>query len=108
MKSDKKPEGVEPEFALMSQGIGKNFLTDAVKKYYKENQIPYVIWKDGQKMTMPRYFKEKIFTDEELKKFGEEALQEITPQTLDSSKIQEIQVSNKSLKDRRNERRNKI
>lgn len=108
MKSDKKPDGVQAEFSLMSKGIGKNFLTDAVKKYYKNNQIPYVIWKDGQKMSMPRYFKEAIFTEEELRAFGKEALQQVKPENLDSTKQFQINQMNKQQKKLTDEKRSKI
>lgn len=104
MKSDKKPEGVEPEFSLMSKGIGKNYLTDQVKKYYKNNQLPYVVWKDGQKMTMPRYFKEAIFTREELREFGRQALGETTPQLLDSTKRFQINEMNRKQKQKQNDK----
>lgn len=108
MKSEKKPEGVEPEFSLMSKGIGKSYLTDQVIKYYKDNQMPYVVWKDGQKMSMPRYFKERIFTEDELRLFGEEALKQVKPQTLDKSKAFQIDQMNKSLKKLNNDKRSKI
>lgn len=108
MKSNKKPTGVEPEFSLMSKGLGKNFLTDAVQKYYKENQIPYVVWKDGQKMTMPRYYKERIFTEEERKKFGIEALREVKAENLTPKKVFEINQMNKKQKQLRHDKRSKI
>jgi hypothetical protein len=101
-------EGVEKEFSLMSKGIGKEYLTDQIVRYYKENQIPYVVWKDGQKMSMPRYFKERIFTDEELREFGRQALGEIEPQELNSSKVFEIEQMNKQLKKLYREKRSKI
>lgn len=94
MKSNKKPTNVEPEFSLMSKGIGKNYLTDKVVKYYQNNQIPYIVWKDGQKMTMPRYFKERIFTEEERAHFGKMALRDVHPLPLDETKIFEINHMN--------------
>lgn len=108
MKSDKKPTGVEPEFAIMSKGIGKNWLTDQVKKYYKENQLPYVVLPDGKKQTMPRYFKEQIFTEEELRAFGREALKEVKPSQLDSTKRHEINQMNIKQKRLQDEKRGKI
>lgn len=108
MKSDKKPDDVEPEFSLMSRGIGKGYLTDAVKKYYKQNQLPYVVWKDGQKMTMPRYYKERIFSEEELRAFGKQALEGIKAENLDPKKVQEINQMNYKQQLKRHEKRNKI
>lgn len=108
MKSDKAPEGLQPEFSIMSKGIGKQYLNDKVKKYYKSNQIPYVVWKDGQKMSMPRYYKNAIFTEEELKQFGKEALEGIKREELSPTKMQQINQMNKHQKRLRNEKRNKI
>lgn len=108
MKPRQEFEGIEPEFSLMSKGIGKDYLTDKIKKYYKDGQIPYVVWKDGQKITMPRYYKEAIFDEEELRRFGQEALGQIEPQELDSTKRFEIELMNKNLKKLHRENRNKI
>lgn len=55
----------EPHFQLMSKGLGKNFLTDAQVKYQKSKLNPYLVVQDGQKMAMPRYYKDKIFSDKE-------------------------------------------
>ena len=98
----------ELEFSLMSKGIGKSFLTKNMVKYYKENEIPYLVWKDGQKITMPRYFKEKIYDEETLRRFGREALREITPQNLDTTKQHEIYLENLKLKRLNDEKRSKV
>lgn len=90
MKTHKSFEGREKEFSLMSKGIGKGFLTEANVNYYKTNEIPYIVWKDGQKLTMPRYYKEKIYEDEVLRKMGRDALKEVHPMTLDETKRFEI------------------
>lgn len=108
MKFNEIPEDLEPEFSLMSKGIGKRYLTDQVKKYYKDNKIPYVVWKDGQKMTMPRYFKEMIFSEEELREFGKKALEEIEPQTLDKTKVFQINEMNRKQKQINHDRRKKV
>lgn len=56
----------QKEFSLMSQGLGKNYLTQAVKKYHKDDvRRNYVTGKGGHKLPMPKYYKDKIFTDEE-------------------------------------------
>lgn len=109
MKAGREPlNGKEREFSLMSKGIGKNFLTPQMKKYYQENQIPYVVWKDGQKLSMPRYYKEKIFDEETLRRFGREALQQITPKPLDTTTVFEIEQMNSKLKRLQDEKRSAI
>lgn len=94
MKSAKRPEGVEPEFSLMSKGIGKSYLTNMVKRYYKDNQMPFVVLEDGKKQTMPRYFKERIFDEDELRKFGRDSLALIKYDELDATKRFEIYKEN--------------
>lgn len=98
------------EFSLMSKGIGKDFLTPATVNYYKQHQIPYVKWKDGQKLTMPRYFKERIWKDEPeiLRDFGRQALAEVTPERLDSTKVFEIEQMNFKLKQMQYEKRSTV
>lgn len=109
MKSSVQPlNGKEREFAMMSKRLGDNFLTPQMIKYYKENQIPYIVWKDGQKMTMPRYYKERIFTEEELRKFGKEALREVKPKLLDTTKVHEINEEIRKLKKKIDDRRKTI
>jgi len=51
----------EPEFSLMSKGIGANYLTDARVSYYQRLQVPYLIVENGEKRAMPRYYKDKIY-----------------------------------------------
>lgn len=60
-----------PEFSLMSKGIGKNYLTDAKVAYHKSDlSRMYVTRKDGVKVSMPKYYKDKIFDDLEKMKMG--------------------------------------
>lgn len=57
----------QPEFSLMSKGLGSNYLTDAIVDWHKndlENRM-YCTLKDGKKIAMPRYYKNKIYTSEE-------------------------------------------
>lgn len=111
MKSLGKPFKVgQAEFSMMSKHLGSNFLTENTVKFYLENEIPYIIWEDGKKQTMPRYYKEKIWKDnpEMLRFFGREALKDVIPQTMDATKIFEIEQMNLKLKRLQNENRNKI
>jgi len=57
----------KPEFSLMSKGIGANYLTDEIIEYHKQNiGIMYVTKLSGHKVPMPRYYRNKIFTKQEL------------------------------------------
>lgn len=60
-----KIKDVEPEFSLMSKGIGKNYLTPQMIKYHLQSvEKSYVTGKSGEKLPMPKYYKEKIYTEE--------------------------------------------
>jgi hypothetical protein len=57
-----------PEFSLMSKGLGKSYLTPAMKRYH-QNDINrmYVTNPDGTKVTLPRYYRDQIYTEAEKK-----------------------------------------
>lgn len=57
-------------FSSMSKGLGVSFLTPQMINYYQSHMIPYIVGQDGQKLIMPRYFKEKIYTDEQKRSLG--------------------------------------
>lgn len=53
-----------PEYSRMSKGIGKNFLTDAIKNYYRADLTRnYVTLRGGVKIPLPRYYRKKIFPE---------------------------------------------
>lgn len=54
------------EFPLMSKGIGSNYLSSASRKYHKQNlDKNYVTGLDNHKIAMPKYYRDKILTDDE-------------------------------------------
>lgn len=58
-----------PQFALMSKGLGANYLTPAMSDWHKadlKNRM-YCNLSDGRKISMPRYYKDKLYTDQERK-----------------------------------------
>lgn len=59
------------EFSLQSNGIGENYLTHARVGYYKKILTPYLIKEDGEKATMPRYYKDKLYTESQKSKINE-------------------------------------
>jgi hypothetical protein len=58
-----------PEFSLMSKGLGKNYLTEQMIKYHKDKNAMcdrvFIQIKDGKKIALPRYYKDKLYTDVE-------------------------------------------
>lgn len=56
----------QPEFPLMSKGIGKNYITEQTKNWHKSDlSRMFVVRPGGHKVSMPRYYKNQIFTDHE-------------------------------------------
>lgn len=104
-----------PQFSTMSKGIGKNYVEnreniqwhhqDMLNRYYLETL-------DGKKIAIPRYYKERLYSDEErdylgkliIKHHTEEMLKK-TPEEMEKLiKIEE----RKRLKYQRNKKRGKL
>lgn len=59
-----------PEFALMSKGLGKNYITPAMKAWHLadlDNRM-YCNLPDGIKISMPRYYKDRIYDEMQRKR----------------------------------------
>lgn len=80
----------QPEFPLMSKGIGLNYLTSQMRSWHLadlENRA-YCNIEDGKKISMPRYYKKKLYDEDQQelvnhaqkKKFQEEEAKEIEKQ----------------------------
>lgn len=57
----------QKEFSLMSKGLGSNYLSNSMIRWHKEDLLNrvYVPMKEGKKIAMPRYYKDKIFNDKD-------------------------------------------
>jgi hypothetical protein len=66
------PDSRQKEFSLMSKKMGLNYLTPQMRQYYKSRNIGAIVTDNGQILSMPRYFKDKIFTKEEKQKINDE------------------------------------
>jgi len=62
----------KPQFSRKSQKLGANFLTPDTINYYNTRELPAIILPGGSFMHMPRYYKEKIFKKETLRKITKE------------------------------------
>jgi len=62
-----------PEFRLISNGIGLSYLTKAALSWHlgKETERMYLNLEAGKKCAMPRYYKLKIYSDEQRIKIGQ-------------------------------------
>lgn len=54
------------EFSLMSRNLGASYLTPAVIRYHKADyRRNYVVYPGGAKQPLPRYYRDKIYSDYE-------------------------------------------
>lgn len=62
-----------PEFSLMSKGIGKEYITSKSIAWHHAvlNERFYVPLKDGKRIALPRYMKDKMYDKEQRKQVGE-------------------------------------
>lgn len=62
----------KPEFSVMSKGLGLSYLTPAMRAWHKADldQRMYVPLMDGKKIAMPRYYKNKLYSEDELEQIG--------------------------------------
>lgn len=64
----------ETEFRLMSKGLGASYMTDEIKKWHTDHRVVdqrmYCVLPDGRKVSMPRYYKDKIYTEMQRKRVG--------------------------------------
>lgn len=61
-----KSDDRHPEFSLKSKGLGKQFLTDSMKRYLKADYSRnYVVNSFGYKVALPKYYVDNTFTDTE-------------------------------------------
>jgi hypothetical protein len=60
------------EFSVMSKGLGSNYITQAMINWHKNKleERMYVPIEDGKKIAMPRYYKDKMYNEEEKDKIS--------------------------------------
>lgn len=60
------PNGMNPPFRLISNGMGISY-AHKMSDYHKDNLVDrrYLITHDGHKLHMPRYLRDKIYSDED-------------------------------------------
>jgi len=61
-----KRTSVVKEFNIQSKDLGQNYLTENVVRFYKGRlDINYLTGKLGEKIPMPKYYRDKILSDDE-------------------------------------------
>lgn len=70
------------EYALMSKGLGANYLTQAIIQYHNQSyEFMNCVLPDGKKIAMPRYYKLKIYDEFTRIMFGKLGLQAMQDKT---------------------------
>lgn len=60
-----------PEYSLMSKKLGINYLTPDIIRYHQADLTRnYITLEGGHKIALPRYFREKIYTEEQRRDQG--------------------------------------
>lgn len=68
LKKDDPDDDRKPEKALMSKGLGLNFLTDNIINYYHEDPSRGITLLGNKKLPLPRYYRDKIFDEDQKKR----------------------------------------
>lgn len=74
----------QPEFALMSKGLGKDYLTPQICQWHKKDLLNrmYLNIEGGKKCSMPRYYKDRIYSLQERSEIAGYQKGEIEKKTL--------------------------
>jgi len=80
----------QSEFSLMSKRIGANYINDKTKRWHKADKVKrlYVPIKGGHKIPMPRYYKQKLYSESELKYINEQLQIKFTKEENDKTMTQ--------------------
>lgn len=58
----------EMEFSIFSRNIGKSYITDKVQDFFQKNLETNYLVKDGFKIPMPKYYRNRILTEDQKRK----------------------------------------
>lgn len=67
LRQRKHDDDRQVERNYVSNGLGKAWLTEDVVKHYRKECQPYIQLDNGYKLSMPRYYREKLFNTPELR-----------------------------------------
>ena len=101
----------DPEFSLMSKGMGNEYLTDAMIQYYRSRKLFCIVKEEGQIISMPRYYKNIIYTKEELQELYQTWLDEYNYNFLQDwelSKIEREKVEQQKAKQLKHDKQLKL
>jgi hypothetical protein len=85
-----------PEFSLMSKKLGLNYLSEKIIHYHRADiERNYITLEDGKKISLPRYFREKIWTENERRKQADILAQKF--KEIEDQKEQEYYTKNQTI-----------
>lgn len=85
-----------PEFSLMSKKLGLNYLSEKIIRYHRADiERNYLTLEDGKKISMPRYYRQKIWTENELRAQADKLAQKF--QEIEQKKELEYYTKNQTL-----------
>ena len=83
-----KNDDRSPEFSLMSKKLGLNYLSEKIIRYHRADlERNYLTLEDGKKISLPRYYRQKIWTEQELRTQADKLAQKFTE--IENQKLQE-------------------
>lgn len=66
-----KRDDRQPEFSLMSKGLGLNYINENTKKYHWDDPTRmYIVESGNTKVAMPRYYRDRLYIEEDIKSLG--------------------------------------
>lgn len=85
-----------PEFSLMSKKLGLNYLSEKIIRYHRADiERNYLTLEDGKKISLPRYYRQKIWTESELRTQADKLAQKFTE--IENQKQQEYITKHQTL-----------
>lgn len=85
-----------PEFSLMSKKLGLNYLSEKIINYHRADiERNFITLEDGKKISLPRYFREKIWTELERRIQADKLAEKF--KAIEDKKEQEYYTKNQTL-----------
>ncbi len=85
-----------PEFSLMSKKLGLNYLSEKIIRYHRADiERNYLTLEDGKKISLPRYYRQKIWTEKQLREQADKLAQKFTE--IENQKKQQYYTENQTL-----------
>lgn len=94
-----KENNQQTPFRIMSKGLGKAYVNEKTIKYHNDSKQIYTLAKGGSKVPLPRWIRQKIFTEDQLKILNELARRKAQEQeqekTTEQKKLERIALKYK-------------